>query len=393
MANSGNKKARNVKNTGSVYYDNSTEQWVGQVEIGKYSNGRTKFKRFYGKSQNAVIDKMRDYKQANVGIISDDIQKKSNIFVSDFFINYLQTVKKTKLKPSSFTRDKQILNNQIIPYLGQYDLSKLSPQIIQVEMINDMIDKGYSYSSIHKSYVLLNEGLRYAYKQGIIPNNPCDLVEKPSKKIFTNTKEIRFFNDDEINRFKESALLVDEKTGDYHYRNGLALLSIIYTGLRIGELMTLKWSDVDLENGFLRVHSNSVVAYDDDNKRKIIIQDSTKTKKSRIVHLTKSAKFCFNTIKETYTPKPNDYVYYIQGSRDARRAIQTYEYICQRAGIENPQGAHTLRHTCASLLIRKGVDIKIISEMLGHSSVSFTYNTYVHLIEEEKAKVIKEIDI
>lgn len=71
----------------------------------------------------------------------------------------------------------------------------------------------------------------------------------------------------------------------------------------------------------------------------------------------------------------------------------SYLGICKKANIDNPQGLHTLRHTFASLMIRKGIDIKIISEMLGHSSVSFTYNTYVHLIEEEKAKVISQLEV
>lgn len=61
--------------------------------------------------------------------------------------------------------------------------------------------------------------------------------------------------------------------------------------------------------------------------------------------------------------------------------------------FENHQGLHTLRHTFASLMIRKGVDIKIVSEMLGHSSVTFTYNTYVHLQEDDKADVIKKLAI
>ena len=71
----------------------------------------------------------------------------------------------------------------------------------------------------------------------------------------------------------------------------------------------------------------------------------------------------------------------------------SYLAICNKAGIDNPQGLHTLRHTFASLMIRKGVDIKIISEMLGHASVSFICSTYVHSLEEEKAKTIQQLDI
>lgn len=394
MANNGSKKARKVKNLGTIYYDNSKNQWIGQIEIGKYENGRSKYKRFLGDSQNSVIDKMREYRENHPNNIilnkQDDI---SLITVEDFFWNFLKTVKKNKLKPSSFTRESGILKNNIIPYIGKYSLSQLNSSIIQTELINVLVSKPYSFSTVHKVYVLLKEGLGYALRQGLIIKNPCDLVEEPSRKIFTNTKEIRFFDDDEIERFEKCALAIDKKTNLYHYRNGLALVSVIYTGLRVGELMALKWKDIDLEQGFLRVHSNSVAMYDDNNKRHIIIQDSTKTKKSRIVHMTKSAKKYYKLMKDTYKPNNEDYVFHVLNGRDSNRAMNTYTWICKKAGIDNPQGVHTLRHTCASLLIRNGVDIKIVSEMLGHSDVAFTYNTYVHILEEQKAKIIGELDI
>lgn len=393
MANSGNKKARKVKGLGTIYYDNSKTQWVGLIEIGKYDNGRTKYKNCYGTSQNAVIDKMREYKIKHPEIINLESEKVELISVTDYFNNFVKTIKKTKLKPSSYTRELGILKNNIIPFIGNYNISQLNTGVIQNELINALIAHPYSFSTIHKAYVLLNEGLSYAYKQGLIPKNPCEFVEEPSKKIFTNTKDIRFFNDDEINRFEECALSIDKKTNTYHYRNGIALVSVIYTGLRVGELMALKWKDVDLKQGFLRVHSNSVAMYDDDNKRHIIIQDSTKTKKSRIVHLTKSAKKYYQLMKDSFNPSNEDYVYYVLNGRDSNRAMNTYTWICKKAGIENPQGVHTLRHTCASLLIRNGVDIKIVSEMLGHSDVAFTYNTYVHILEEQKAKAIQQLDI
>ena len=72
--------------------------------------------------------------------------------------------------------------------------------------------------------------------------------------------------------------------------------------------------------------------------------------------------------------------------------LSNYISICKRAGIENHQGLHTLRHTFASMLFRKGVDAKTVSELLGHSSVAFTMNIYVHLIEEQKSNAVNLID-
>jgi integrase len=158
-------------------------------------------------------------------------------------------------------------------------------------------------------------------------------------------------------------------------------------------MIALQWKDIDLEHNFIKVSKNIGVIQDEQKDRKVFIQDGTKTRKSRIVHLTTSAYKYITQLYDSRTPKSNDYVVQITGERDYSGLRKAYNSICEKAGIDNHQGLHTLRHTFASLMIRKGVDIKIISEMLGHSSVSFTYNTYVHLIEEEKAKIIQQIDV
>ena len=167
----------------------------------------------------------------------------------------------------------------------------------------------------------------------------------------------------------------------------------MYTGLRAGELMALQWQDVNLKSNYLNIHKNVVTYYDDNNERKVANQEDTKTQTHRFVYLTKSAKLYLKHLYLTRKPRSNDYLVITTSKRSIDSLETTYHSICKRANILNPQGLHTLRHTYASLLIRKKVDIKIISETLGHASVAFTYNTYVHLIEEEKAKTIKEIDI
>lgn len=390
--NNGNKKTRHVKNIGSVYFDNTKKQWIGQVENGKYANGRVKFKRFIGTSQEDVVHRMKLFKQNNQ--IATAISPTELIMFDDYMESYMTVIKQMKLKPASYVRDYGTFKNQIRPYLGGYEIHEITPNIIQKELIGSLIKNNLSYSTIHKAYVLTNECLSYAYKQQVIPNNPCALVEKPTKKGLTNQyKEIRFFNDDEIERFKTVALQRN-KNGDLIYTNGYAFIILIYTGLRAGEMLALTWENVDLNNNYIKVSSNVGAKYNEDMKIETFIQDSTKTKKSRVVHLTKSAKRYLTELKESQRPNKKDYV--IISNTDVRSFSilrNSYLGICKRAQINNPQGLHTLRHTFASLMIRKGVDIKIISEMLGHASVSFTYNTYVHLIEEEKAKVIQQIDV
>ncbi len=388
-----NKKVRHVKGLGSVYYDNTKQVWIGQVENGKYSNGRVKYKRFLNSSQDEVIYKMKEFVNQGTLVNSTNTNNvKNNIQFKDFLNSYLNNVKKNKLKPASYDRDSTTANNNIVPYIGGYDLSELTTSIIQLQLVNRLQETNYSFSTINKAYVLTNECLKYACYQGLIEKNPCEFVAKPSKtSISRPIKEIRFFDDDEINAFKEVALS-KYKNGRFKYSNGYAFIILIYTGLRIGELLALKWKDIDLNNKFIKVHSNIAVTHKN-NERQVLIQDSTKTRKSRIVYLTGSAIYYITQLKENTKPHNDDFVITTNGKREVSAVRNSYLGICKRANIDDPQGLHTLRHTFASLMIRKGVDIKIISEMLGHSSVSFTYNTYVHLLEEEKAKVIAQIDI
>lgn len=390
--NSGNKKTRHVKNIGTVYFDNARKQWIGQVENGRYTNGRVKFKRFVGASQDDVVYRMKLFKQSSQ--VTTSISPTEIVMFDDYMESYMTIIKQMKLKPSSYVRDYGTFKNQIKPYLGGYEIHEITPNIIQKELIGSLIENNLSYSTIHKAYVLTNECLSYAYKQQVIPNNPCVLVEKPTKKgLINQRKDIRFFDDNEIERFKAIALQRN-KSGKLLYTNGYAFVILIYTGLRAGEMLALTWENVDLNNNYIKVSSNIGAKYNEDMKIETFIQDSTKTKKSRIVHLTKSAKRYLTELKELKKPNKKDYV--IISNTDTRSFSilrNSYLGICKKANIDNPQGLHTLRHTFASLMIRKGIDIKIISEMLGHSSVSFTYNTYVHLIEEEKAKVISQLEV
>lgn len=387
----GNKKVRHVRDLGSVYFDETTQRYVGQVENGRYANGRVKFKRFYCNSQNDVIIKMKEFRRSH--ILSDATDRKNLVLVSDYFEQYLTQIKQKKLKPASYDRQYRTYTDQIKPLIGGYYLTDLTADILQEQLIDVLYNKGYSYSTINKVFVLTNECLKYAVSKEVLQLNPCDKMLKPKKREFGIAKVIRFFDDDEIARFTETALSKNKK-GEYIYSNGLPLVILIYTGLRGGEMTALKWEDVDLKNNYIRVHRNIAAVRDaETHKRKIIVQEGTKTKGGRIVHLTKSASKYLTLLKELKSPNKKDYVVSSQGSRDCSGLRKTYILVCDKAGIHNQQGLHTLRHTFASFMIRKGIDIKIISEMLGHSSVSFTYNTYVHLIEEEKAKAIQQIDL
>ena len=128
--------------------------------------------------------------------------------------------------------------------------------------------------------------------------------------------------------------------------------------------------------------------------RKVNLQASTKTSDGRTIPLIKSAEDILNSIKSKYQEINSDG--FIINNSDKMVHVDTlsdsYTNIAKTAGIKNPLGIHTLRHTFASLLIKKGVDIKIVSDILGHKDVSFTYNIYVHILEEQKTQAMSLLD-
>lgn len=383
---------RNTKNPNGAnsVYRTKGGRWVAQIVIGKNENGKLKYKRFTSDKQYVVIEKMREFEQGFT-----QIKNANKSYLSDFLTGYIFNVKKNVLKPSSFDREVRT-GNLINKYIGNYTFEQLSTPFIQTELINKLKDDNYSYSTIHKVYVLLNECLQYAVDTDKLDKNPCRLVKQPPKKMFEK-KEIRWLSEDEIKLFKEQAVC-KYKTGNDRYIYGLPISLIIYTGLRCGELAALKWSDIDFENKKIYIRKNIVTTYDYEDTerktRKVNLQASTKTSEGRTIPLIKSAEDILNSIKSKYQEINLDG--FIINNSDKMVHVDTlsdsYTNIAKTAGIDNPLGIHTLRHTFASLLIKKGVDIKIVSDILGHKDVSFTYNIYVHILEEQKAQAMSLLD-
>lgn len=226
---------------------------------------------------------MSDYKLSsnNLFLLNDN---DSNIALEDYIRAYIETYKKHRLKPSSYSRDMNIYN-EIKDHIGYYSLSQLNSKIIQIQLVNKMVSEEYSFSAIHKCIVLLNESLNNAVDEGRLLKNPCKGVTQP-KKTENKRSSLKFLDDEEVRLFLEKAK--KEK-----YRNGISITLIIFTGLRGGELCALQWKNVNFNKKILSVTKNIVTLYDySDNEhpvRNVREQKSTKTSGGRIVPLGKTA--------------------------------------------------------------------------------------------------------
>lgn len=398
------KKNRSANGMNSIY-KTPDNKWIGQIVIGKYANGNLKYKRWKRKTRSEVVELMKEYERMN-----PNKEESVTAYLEDYLQNYVEEVKQNKLKPASYIRELTTCS-LIKKYIGAYPINELTAPFIQTHFINQLKKDGYAYSSIHKAYVLLNECLRYAHLNNHISDNPCIRVEQPVKRLFVS-KPIRFLTEEEIKTFISQATAVNKK-GEIRYKYGLPMCLIIYTGLRCGELCVLKWSDIDTDRKIVKVQRNYVKSINGTeeiftpegrlvtrNKRKALEQQGTKTSSGRIIKLNKQALQIIEQIKQYFIAKDgciNLEGYILNNTTDTIVNVdvvsKSYTHICNACGITNPLGIHTLRHTFASLLIKKNVDIKVVSEILGHTDVAFTYNTYVHLCEEQKFDAVDLIDI
>lgn len=362
----------------SIYKD-SKGYWNAQIEIGLDSKGKRKYKRFRAKTKKEVQTRLDKYKldTHNLELIPND----GKISVSEYINYYLDTYKKNKIKRSSNTRNYGILNNQL-KYIADIPLKDLTTSIIQVKLINQLFQDGYSFSTIHKAYTLLNESLNKAISECIISFNPCAAVELPSKETLPQ-KQIEILSESEIKDFLSAV-----KTQTYN--NSYAIALVLFTGLRCGELCALKWSDIDFTKRIITVQRN-ISIYQKENKRAVEIQEGTKTRLKRIIPLNDNAIEILNYIK-VYNPNSEFLIKTNSKVPDVSIISSTYNRIIKYAGIKGKTGIHTLRHTFASELIKHNIDIKIVSEILGHSSVSFTYDTYVHLNTSQKLTAVQDLN-
>lgn len=364
--------------------------WTGRLDIGVQENGKRKIKAVYGKTEQEVKRKLRALKKE---LIKHDYQEVKKLSVREYMTDWLYNYKQNEVKPSTFDRIEQICENQIFPCIGDLQINSVTANDFQ-KMINDLAEK-YSYSTVKKAYDYTKSCFTLAYDKREILYNPFVRISLPVNKK-RDISDIHYYNDDEIKLIRKHSLKKHDN-GCYIYKYGYAVILLLYTGLRVGELLALKWDCVDFEKKTLTVKGNVKQIKNRDSNIQgnyiTIEQNTVKTKSGmRVIPLSKSALEALNYFRDIN----GNHVYIVSSSEDkplsARNLDRTFRSILTNAGIENIYGVHSLRHTFASMLFRKGVDVKTVSELLGHADTGVTYNIYIHLIQEQKVKAVEGLE-
>ncbi len=373
--------------TGTIY-QRSNGSWVGKIYLGRDETGKEKFKYLSGKTESEVKKKIREYNQFGSKI---EINKTT---LQEYLNNWLRTYKLGTIKSSSYDAIERTAKNQIIPYIGMIQLQEITATDIQ-SLLVELKGKGYSYSIVKKTHDCLNAMFQHATIANDVIKNPMLLVKMLTKSEFEK-KEIRYFSEEEC------ALIVEEcsrqySTGKPIYQYADAYILILNTGIRLGEAIGLKKTDWDKNEGTLHIQRNiqSVSKRDNSGNRvqgKQLVANTTKTYSGdRIIPLNKAATEAIERLCEQH-PNSDCIVCSSKGEMiPPERLERTFYRILRNVGISQA-GLHSLRHTFASMLFKAKVDIKTISELLGHASIQITLNTYVHLIGNPKHDAVAKLD-
>lgn len=384
-------KRANGEGTIVPYKVNGVQKgWRSSIQIGFKPNGSPDRKQFYGKTQKEVKEKLEDYKRKmSMGILNEE-----KITIQDWFYTWLFDYRKQDLKPKSFDRYYGIYKNYINnTTLGKIKLCDLRTTHLQ-RHYNNLLNQGVTPTTIKQLNTNLKTCLGEAERQGYILKNYCKLVTLP--KIEDN-KEIKVLTKEEQSKFLEAI-----------QGHELQLLFIVAlgTGLRLGELLGLKWCDIDFKTNELTVQRSiqRVPIFEGDKIVKYeVIEQTPKTKNSNrtipiplnIISKLKKHKKEQNQLilyaGEAYTN--NNYILCdkLGNIIDEKKPGRNLKSILKKLDIE-PMKFHALRHTYATRLFEAGVPPKTVQHLMGHADIQTTLNIYTHVMKGEKMEAVDKIN-
>ncbi len=354
-------------------------RWEARISL---PDGKRKC--YYGKTRQEVSRRMAQaLRDAENGVLVTDERQT----VGQYLASWLDVVKH-QLEPGTFRRYRNFVQGHIIPVLGKVSLSKLTAQQVQ-NLYAKVLDKGLSTTTVHHLHGAFHKALSDALKLGLVQRNVTEMVSPPRRRhteMMTLSKE------------QARALLAAVHDDRFEAVYVLALS----TGMREGELFALRWQDVDLDVGILSVRgtikegekgffigktktansrrqidlsTNVVAALRRHRKR----QDKEKELLGEAWDSTLDLLFP-NTVGNSMIPD-----HFVK--RHFKRKLK-------EVGLSPEIRFHDLRHTAASLLLKEGVNVKVVSEMLGHADVSITLRIYAHVLpsmQKDAASVMDNV--
>lgn len=364
---------------GENIYKRKDGRYEGRYVIGKKPNGKTRFGYIYAR-RYAEARRLLIQKKAAYSVQSDRELQPRLYTLAEWLPKWMERELLGTVKVSSYQTYCYQWRCHLLPSLGQYFLTQLTSGMIQ-EFLNGLESMGLSFNTIKGVYRLLASAMRAAMEEGAISKNPCKKIklklrqgERAEQRVLSRSEQARI----------RSACTTDDLP---------ALLSL-YTGMRLGEVCALKWSDIQWEQHTITVARTAQrVAHTGggaSNAKTLLLLGSPKSAHSHRVLPVPA--FLIERLKAYLAACPTaEYVFSTTAQAAEPRTLQRRLHrLLLRLGITRAH-FHTLRHSFATRLMELGIDIKTVSALLGHSSARTTLDFYAHSLFEQQRLAIEQL--
>ena len=303
---------------------------------------------------------------------------KYRIWFEEWLTHYI----KPSSKQRTFEQYSKAAQIHILPYLADVELTDLTPFVLQkfitglTENGNKRTGKGLSPNFVKTILSIVQNSLKTAHLVGYLPEYSANKIKRPKPK----EKQVECFSAGEQKKIEEAALSAKKDK----YRG---IILCLYTGLRIGELLALTWNDIDFDKNILSV---TKTCHDgNENGEHIRIIDTPKTENSR--RQIPLSKTLVKMLKEMKKKSKCEFVI-ADGERPVfiRSYQRMFELLLKKLKLTH-KGFHSLRHTFATRALECGMDVKSLSEILGHKNAMITLNRYAHSLWEHKAEMMNKL--
>lgn len=355
---------------GENIYKRKDGRWEGRYIRGRTPAGKAEYGYVYAKSYAACREQRRRMEDAlpQKPMLTGEM---SVCQAAEFFLSE----RRGALKASTIGRYEYMIQHYIVPELGTLLLRDLTAEKLSA-FFSRLQDRGLSCKSTRDVGVLLKTIFKVAKK-----SCHCDCPGREAELPAYRSKKIEVFCDQEISSLARKILTSPDMTG-------LCVLLVLNTGLRLGEICALRKSDIDFHSGFLRIERSAARVRDGSGTR-LVVQAPKSNSSVRLVagpnDMLELMKTATMSIREdsyllTNTDMP----------MDPRTLQYRYRKLLEHCDIRY-RNFHALRHTYATRCMENGVDIKSLSELLGHADIRTTLQTYVHSSLAHKKQVVQSI--
>lgn len=374
--------ARRGRGEGSIYYEAERKRWRAVVQLGR-KKGKRQVKTFTGRTRREVQQKLIEaLRSLHLGYRIEP-EKQT---LGQWLLEWLEMTR-SRVRPRTSQFYETVVRNWILPEAGQVPLARFGASDVQ-RLLDGALERGLSPTTVRHIHRVLGIALGKAEKLGHVPRNVAKLVDPVKQR----KPELKALSPEEAQRFLTAA------QEDRFYPIFALLVSL---GLRVGEALGLRWSDVDLVAGTISISRTLQWEKTSSGRRPVLMEPKSARARRTLPApaLVREALLFWREQQETYsqcsdwTGNPLGLVFTSRKGTplDDSNVRRSFRRILESAGLPHLR-LHDLRHSCASILIAQGVPARVITEILGHSQVSFTLQTYGHVFDEAKQEAARAMD-